>query len=188
MPHRGYLAPHRAGVLRAPRHAARVGPARRGAWAVAPVRANRASAGATEETETPVALAPPLPVVFFCLLFITGLAGPRFDSKVDSRFGEMHVSFEDANSIPDISNLGGETTIDLSGLKPLDEPKTVNFDNGVGEINIILPNNVPVDVHCEATVGEITCPQGKQNADKDGELLTINVKQRVGSVSAYFAE
>lgn len=100
----------------------------------------------------------------------------------------MHVSFEDANSIPDISNLGGETTIDLSGLKPLDEPKTVNFDNGVGEINIILPNNVPVDVHCEATVGEITCPQGKQNADKDGELLTINVKQRVGSVSAYFAE
>ena len=131
---------------------------------------------------------PPLPVVFFCLLFITGLAGPRFDSKVDSRFGEMHVSFEDANSIPDISNLGGETTIDLSGLKPLDEPKTVNFDNGVGEINIILPNNVPVDVHCEATVGEITCPQGKQNADKDGELLTINVKQRVGSVSAYFAE
>ncbi|WPJ93864.1 LiaF domain-containing protein [Corynebacterium sp. UMB2355A] len=89
---------------------------------------------------------------------------------------------------PHLNNLIGETHLDLSSLAPLDEPKTVNIANGVGEIEIILPNNVPVDVHCEATIGETTCPQGKQNADKDGELLTINVKQRVGSVSAYFAD
>ena len=130
----------------------------------------------------------PLAVILVCALFITGIAGPRFESNVGSRIGEMHLSFEDAASIPDLNNLIGETHLDLSSLAPLDEPKTVNIANGVGEIEIILPNNVPVDVHCEATVGEITCPQGKQNADKDGELLTINVKQRVGSVSAYFAE
>lgn len=130
----------------------------------------------------------PLAVILVCALFITGIAGPRFESNVGSRIGEMHLSFEDAASIPDLNNLIGETHLDLSSLAPLDEPKTVNIANGVGEIEIILPNNVPVDVHCEATVGETTCPQGKQNADKDGELLTINVKQRVGSVSAYFAD
>ena len=50
-----------------------------------------------------------------------------------------------------------------------------------------MPNNVPVDVHCETTIGDTVCPEERQNADKDGELLTINVSQRVGSVSAYYA-
>ena len=36
-------------------------------------------------------------------------------------------------------------------------------------------------------IGEAACPEERQNADKDGALLTINVQQRVGSVSAYYA-
>ena len=129
----------------------------------------------------------PLAVILFCLLSITGIAGPWFDNKVDDRIGEIHLSFEDADSIPDINNLVGETTIDLSNLAPLDEPKTINISNGVGKIDIILPENVPVDINCKVTIGETTCPEERQNADKDNELLTINVKQRVGSISAYYA-
>ncbi|MFC3796099.1 PspC domain-containing protein [Corynebacterium tuscaniense] len=111
-----------------------------------------------------------------------------FAPGVADRIGEVHLTYEDAGSIPDVNNLVGELRVDLSDLAPLKEPKTVNFNNGIGEINIILPSNVPVEVHCQATIGETTCPTGKQNADKDGELLTINVEHRIGSVSAQFAE
>ena len=111
-----------------------------------------------------------------------------FGVGVSDRIGEVHLAYEDAQSIPDVNNLVGEMNVDLSNLAPLKEPKTVNFNNGIGEINILLPNNVPVEVHCQATIGEATCPTGKQNADKDGALLTINVEHRIGSVSAQFAE
>lgn len=111
-----------------------------------------------------------------------------FGVGVSDRIGEVHLAYEDAQSIPDVNNLVGEMNVDLSNLAPLKEPKTVNFNNGIGEINILLPNNVPVEVHCQANVGDTTCPSGKQNADKDGALLTINVKHRIGSVSAQFAE
>ena len=47
----------------------------------------------------------PLAVILVCALFITGIAGPRFESNVGSRIGEMHLSFEDAASIPDLNNL-----------------------------------------------------------------------------------
>lgn len=129
----------------------------------------------------------PLAAILFCALFLTGLAGPRFDSDVGSRIGETHLSFEDANSIPDINNLVGETTIDLSSLEPFDEPKTVEIGNVMGEVEVILPDNIPVDVNCHVTIGETACPAETQNADKDSALLTINVTQRVGSVSAYYA-
>ncbi|MCZ9293913.1 PspC domain-containing protein [Corynebacterium meitnerae] len=111
-----------------------------------------------------------------------------FGVGVSDRIGEVHLAYEDAQSIPDVNNLVGEMNVDLSNLAPLKEPKTVNFNNGIGEINILLPNNVPVEVHCQTSIGETTCPSGKHNADKDGELLTINVKHRIGSVSAQFAE
>lgn len=63
----------------------------------------------------------------------------------------------------------------------------MEFTNGVVELEVILPNNVPVEVHCQTTIGETACPPERQNADKDGALLTLNVTQRVGSVSAYYA-
>ena len=130
----------------------------------------------------------PLALIIATPLVFASSVADRVGEVVADRVGEVNLSYEDAQSIPDVNNLVGEMNVDLSNLAPLKEPKTVNFNNGIGEINILLPNNVPVEVHCQATIGEATCPTGKQNADKDGALLTINVEHRIGSVSAQFAE
>lgn len=75
-------------------------------------------------------------------------------------------------------------------LEPLREPKTVEVSNTIGKVEVIQPkpNNVPVDVNCAVIIGETACPEETQNADKGSALLTINVKQRLGSVSGYYSE
>ncbi|GAA3514510.1 PspC domain-containing protein [Corynebacterium pilbarense] len=108
-----------------------------------------------------------------------------------SRFGSAHITVSDEAALPDImrpNGFVGDAFLDLTELEPLSEPKTVTLENPIGRTDITLPNNVPVDVNCEVTIGETACPEETQNADTDSALLTINVKQRVGSVSAYYAE
>lgn len=99
-------------------------------------------------------------------------------------YGVANVSAYSAEAMREYKHNIGEARIDLSRLEPLDEPVTVELRNGIGKIDLKLPNDVPFVVNCDATIGSANCPEGKQNADKDGELLTINVKQRIGSVSA----
>jgi len=106
------------------------------------------------------------------------------------RFGSANITVYDIDTLPDqpgVNGFVGETYLDLSELEPLREPKTVEVSNTIGKVDVILPNNVPVDVNCQVTIGETACPEETQNADKDSALLTINVTQRVGSVSAYYA-
>ena len=104
------------------------------------------------------------------------------------QFGVANVATYEAKALPEFNHLVGEARVDLSGIEPLDEPATIELRNGIGKIDVILPDNVPVEVNCKANIGETACPGETQNADKDGELLTINVTQRVGSVSAYYNE
>ena len=108
-----------------------------------------------------------------------------------SLFGSAHITVHDVDALPEqtgTSGFIGESYIDFTELEPLSEPKTVNIANNIGSTDIILPANIPVDVNCEVTIGETACPEETQNADADSALLTINVTQRVGSVSAYYAE
>ena len=108
-----------------------------------------------------------------------------------SRFGSAHITVDHEAALSDIkrpNGFVGDTFLDLTELEPLSEPKTVTLENPIGRTDITLPNNVPVDVNCQVTIGETACPEETQNADTDSALLTINVKQRVGSVSAYYRE
>ncbi|OFT31623.1 hypothetical protein HMPREF3171_01880 [Corynebacterium sp. HMSC08F01] len=102
-------------------------------------------------------------------------------------YGVANVSAYSAEAIPEFKHNIGEARIDLTKLEPLSEPKTINISNGVGKIDLKLPNHIPVDVNCKVNIGEAACPEERQNADTDSALLTINVSQRVGSVSAYYA-
>lgn len=104
------------------------------------------------------------------------------------KFGSSDITVSDIDQLPDLDRSIGETRLDLSELEPLDTPHTVEISNVAGNVEIILPDNVPVDVSCKVTFGDTACPDDTQNADTDGELLTINVTQRAGSVSAHFAE
>ena len=102
------------------------------------------------------------------------------------KFANADITVSDIDQLPDLDGFIKETHLDLSQLEPLDEPRTVNISNVIGRTDITLPDNVPVDVHCKVTFGDTACPEKTQNADSDGELLTINVTQRAGSVSAYY--
>ncbi|MCG7288890.1 MULTISPECIES: PspC domain-containing protein [unclassified Corynebacterium] len=107
-----------------------------------------------------------------------------------SRFGSSHITVEYEAALSDIkrpNGFVGDTFLDLTELEPLSEPRTITLENPIGRTDITLPDNVPVDVNCEVTIGETACPEETQNADADSALLTINVTQRVGSVSAYYA-
>lgn len=108
-----------------------------------------------------------------------------------SRFGSAHITVEHEAALSDIkrpNGFVGDTFLDLTELEPLSEPRTITLENPIGRTDITLPDKVPVDVNCEVTIGETACPEETQNADADSALLTINVTQRVGSVSAYYAE
>lgn len=102
-------------------------------------------------------------------------------------FGVANVTVNSAEAMPEFKHRIGEARIDLSHMEPPKEPTTIELSNTIGKVDVILPNNVPVDVNCQVTIGETACPEETQNADKDSALLTINVTQRVGSVSAYYA-
>lgn len=104
------------------------------------------------------------------------------------KFGSADITVSDIDQLPDLDRFIGETRLDLSELEPLDTPRTVEISNVAGNVEIILPDNVPVDVNCKITFGDTACPHDTQNADTDGELLTLNVTQRAGSVSAHLAE
>ena len=107
------------------------------------------------------------------------------------RFGSAHITVDHEAALSDIkrpNGFVGDTFLDLTELEPLSEPKTVTLENPIGRTDITLPNNVPVDVNCQVTIGETACPEETQNADKDSALLTINVTERIGSVSAYYEE
>ena len=108
-----------------------------------------------------------------------------------SRFGSAHITVSYEAALSDImrpNGFVGDAYLDLTDLEPLSEPRTITLENPIGRTDITLPDNVPVDINCEVTIGETACPEETQNADTDSALLTINVTQRVGSVSAHYAE
>ncbi|MCT1370418.1 PspC domain-containing protein [Corynebacterium mucifaciens] len=103
-------------------------------------------------------------------------------------FGVANVTANSAEAMPEFKHRIGEARIDLSHMKPPEEPTTIELSNGFGKIDLKLPTDVPLVVNCDAKIGRASCPEETQNADADSALLTINVTQRVGSVSAYYAE
>lgn len=130
----------------------------------------------------------PLTVVLTVLTVVglSFLSQLRFGNY--GKFGSADITVSDIDQLPDLDRFIGETRLDLSELEPLDTPRTVEISNVAGNVEIILPDNVPVDVNCKITFGDTACPEKTKNADTDGELLTLNVTLRAGSVSAHLAE
>lgn len=130
----------------------------------------------------------PITVVLSAVtMFVLGVASELRLGNY-SRFGSVDVTVRNIDQVPDLDEVMGETRLDLSRLEPLSEPRTLDIRKVAGTVEITLPEDIPVDVNCEVTIGETACPDETQNADMDGGLLTINVRQLAGSVSAYYGE
>lgn len=74
----------------------------------------------------------------------------------------------------------GETTVDFRELGPLESSQEVRVDGGVGELEIYLPANVPVELNCESGLGETNCTPGSYNEDAEGEMLQLRIDSGIG--------
>lgn len=75
----------------------------------------------------------------------------------------------------------GNTILDLRQLPSLERDQTVNINQGIGQIEIFLPENVRVRAECSVGIGDFNCPEGVVG-DGDGPVLTINARTGMGNV------
>lgn len=76
----------------------------------------------------------------------------------------------------------GNTILDLRGLEALDHDQTVNIKQGVGQVEVLLPEKVRVRAECSVGIGDFACPQGIVGGNDDGPVLTINARTGMGNV------
>ncbi|MBM7366751.1 PspC domain-containing protein [Gordonia hydrophobica] len=76
----------------------------------------------------------------------------------------------------------GTSVLDLSDVGPLDRDRTVTVRQGIGDITVILPNDVRVKTTCTTTIGDQTCPDGVLNADAKTPILTVDATLSIGTV------
>lgn len=75
----------------------------------------------------------------------------------------------------------GDATLDLSGLKPLDDDREVDVQHGVGTLTIIPPRDTRVEFACGEGIGTHNCPD-TLNEDADGGVLQLNVTVGIGDI------
>lgn len=126
----------------------------------------------------------------FVLATLTGIAGMVIgigsidrDTTIVAQSQEIYVP--DTESLADYYDLGnGKAVLDLSDLEPLDEPRRITVDGGVGSFTVMLPHHVPVTVECSVGVGSTFCQDNRYLDDMlSGERLTIDLHARIGEVS-----
>jgi len=75
----------------------------------------------------------------------------------------------------------GDTTLDLSRLTELDAPRTVEVNHGIGDLEIIPPRDVRVELTCSAGVGNTSCP-AVINPDARGDVLRLDAHVGIGDI------
>ncbi len=81
----------------------------------------------------------------------------------------------------------GDTGLDLRDLAPLSEDKEITVSGGIGELDIHLPANVPVELECSSGLGEFECRDGRYNEDAEGGTLTLTVDAGIGQTTVHSA-
>ncbi|AGF71614.1 hypothetical protein A605_03000 [Corynebacterium halotolerans YIM 70093 = DSM 44683] len=122
----------------------------------------------------------------FLALFAGPLGTVHFD---DDTVGDQRWAPVNGQELqPAYSGGVGSTDLDLSGLAPLNEERTVEVNGGIGSLDIQLPTGVPVELECVSGLGELDCRDGLYNEDAEGETLTLTVQGGVGQAAVHGAE
>ena len=77
----------------------------------------------------------------------------------------------------------GNMTINLTDLEPLTKDTEVDISGGMGNVEVLLPHNVPVNVNCNSGLGKVDCTSGHTNKDAKGKTLTLDVDGGLGNVT-----
>ncbi|EEW50262.1 hypothetical protein HMPREF0290_1112, partial [Corynebacterium efficiens YS-314] len=104
--------------------------------------------------------------------------------------GDMMLAPTDGNLQDSYTSGVGEMELDLTGLTAVDEDRSVQISSGVGEVTVILPEEIPVNLTCMAGIGTTRCdvPNLNANADQDAGALNIHVNSGIGEVRVQYAE
>ncbi|NKY86537.1 PspC domain-containing protein [Nocardia veterana] len=73
----------------------------------------------------------------------------------------------------------GSGTLDLRQL-PLTENRTVHVNVQMGDFRVLVPDSMRLHATCNASMGEVTCPQGP-TGPADGPILTLDVDVHAGN-------
>lgn len=96
--------------------------------------------------------------------------------------GELNVEItEPAQLATPVTHELGSVTVDMRGLE-LDRNRTYSVNNNVGEVRVLLPENLEVDLTCRADLGSMDCPDLAVD-EPGGPVLTLDVATDVGSVT-----
>lgn len=125
-------------------------------------------------------------VLASCILIAGGIFAVNWFGWVNaSDAGDLKMAPTTAAALPDrIDHKAGTVELDLRGLAPLDEPKEMIVDLKVGQVDIDLPRDVPVEIECFTRLGEANCPAGIVNAGAEGETLNLTIMVAIGEANA----
>lgn len=111
--------------------------------------------------------------------FIWAMAASEDNTK--NHAGSVTYTVRDAADLPDtFSNGVGSMTIDLRELT-LDKPRTLTIDNGVGSIDVYLPENTPIALECDTGIGESNCVPRTD----PGAKLTLIIDNGIGTTTIH---
>lgn len=116
-------------------------------------------------------------------------AGALLFSSIDNEY----KSVEDVLIAPSNADLEdsytsgiGDLDLDLSNLQPLDTEHEIEINSGIGEISVILPDDVPVSLTCTTGVGSSNCEDFDVEAHNEGlesPELKLLVTSGIGDVN-----
>ncbi|GAC69875.1 PspC domain-containing protein [Gordonia soli] len=107
-----------------------------------------------------------------------------FDGLPEGGTGERIVKPFTENDIrAEYSLTVGRIELDLRDID-LTKDRTVQLQNGIGEVKVLVPENMNVRAQCAVSVGDYTCPEGLDGGrdGTDGPVLTVDAKSSIGNV------
>lgn len=142
--------------------------------------------GPAPKTNRPLWIWIPVALVLTASTFLTMSVGSQIRNG-SLLFGDNEVKISLPDQIPEVRGGVGDLTVDLTDLKPLDEPAYLDISNRVGSVEVIMPKEkVAAEVTCTSNLGETTCPP--EPVEGEGELLTIDVSQNIGRIQVVWSE
>ena len=76
----------------------------------------------------------------------------------------------------------GTSTLDLRNLAGLDRDRTVVVRQGIGDVTVLLPDDIRVKTECRIAIGDQVCPESTVNPDAKTPTLTVKAELSIGNV------
>ena len=107
----------------------------------------------------------------------------HFDEDIEDSFGDVRMSVSEESMLEDSYSASiGDMAIDFSDLPPLENDRDVEVTSSLGDIDVTLPNDVPVELTCETAIGDNHCTPGSYNEDAEGGTLNMHVANSLGDI------